>query len=222
MKNRLTVATPHGLVTIIKNISGQRFGRWIALSVYGKSKTGLTMWWCKCDCGNERSVLGTSLCNGASTSCGCRQAEITAQRSLKHGQSPRSGWTAEYRAWTEMVRRCTVPTCKSYKHYGGRGIVFCERWHDFGNFFKDMGSKPSSAHSLERIDVNGNYEPSNCKWATRIEQMRNTTRNHTITVNGQQVCLAEAEEITGVKQDTIRARLRRGRSEAEAILAGHL
>lgn len=116
-----------------------------------------------------------------------------------------------------MHSRCRHRTARSYPNYGGRGIAVCERWGSFENFLADMGPRPSPRHSIDRIDVNGNYEPSNCRWATRIEQARNTRKNRIITVGGATMCLAEWSEMTGVDDATIVNRLDRGWDEWRAV-----
>lgn len=109
-----------------------------------------------------------------------------------------------------MIQRCTNPLMNVYRRYGGRGIRVCDRWMTPDNFFADMGRKPTPAHSLDRIDSNGNYEPGNCRWATAKEQGRNTSRNHFLTFNGETRCVAEWEDHLGFKQGTIKSRVQRG------------
>jgi hypothetical protein len=130
---------------------------------------------------------------------------------LTHGHAARSVRgqpTAEYRIWCNMHRRCKP----NVKNYGARGISVCERWTSFENFVADMGPMPSAHHSLDRKCVEGNYEPGNCRWATKTEQMRNTRANRLIEHNGKTQPLAAWAEEIGMSQDTLRVRLHRGKS----------
>jgi len=118
-----------------------------------------------------------------------------------------------------MRNRCYTPTCKQFKNYGARGITVCERWRDsFENFFADMGLRPSLIHSLDRREVNGNYEPSNCRWATPTEQCLNRRNNHWVEVRGERLVLVEAiRRFAVVARGTVDGRIRRGWSIEEAL-----
>lgn len=120
--------------------------------------------------------------------------------------------------WRSMMRRCTYPKHPAFAHYGGRGITVCERWLVFANFFADMGHKPTSKHSLDRIDNNGDYEPGNCRWATRREQANNTRGNRSVTIAG--ITLTVPQWSRKLKRDpaVIHARLRAGWNPADAVI----
>ena len=129
---------------------------------------------CKCDCGNEKIVMLTNLNNDSTKSCGCLNKELVSNRTKTHGDSG----TPEHKTWKNMKRRCDYEKGSRWKHYGGRGIKVCDRWlNSYENFLKDMGRKPGPEYSIDRINVDGNYEPSNCKWSTPKEQSNNTRRN---------------------------------------------
>lgn len=138
-----------------------------------------------------------------------------------HGQSMTRLRKAspEYVAWAEMIKRCENPNCKSYERYGARGITVCSRWRkDFAAFLADMGPKPSPEHSLDRRDNSGNYDPENCRWATRKEQARNRRTSRLITFNGESKTLAEWGEIRGMNPLTLRIRIHAGWSLEDALM----
>ena len=155
---------------------GRRFGRLLVRNVIaGADRNGWRLWLfeCDCDCGQQTTVPKGSLTGGRTLSCGCFRREVSSVINLKHG---REG-TAEYGIWNAMKMRCTNPRTKSYRNYGGRGISVCDRWmKSFDAFFADMGPRPSKHLTLERVDNEGNYEPSNCIWATRVQQRHNQRR----------------------------------------------
>lgn len=148
------------------DFTGHRYGRLVVIAHAGKNRHGHSLWLCKCECGNEKVLNSVAFRHGNTKSCGCLQSENRTKHGM-HG-SP------EYMTWNSMIQRCENPHSKAYNHYGGRGITVCDRWKDFDNFFQDMGERPSPKYSLDRIDVNGNYEPANCRWTTQQEQVRNT------------------------------------------------
>jgi hypothetical protein len=165
--------------TRLIDITGKRFGRWQVLAVhperrrYGTAcKAVSVLWLCRCDCGTERVVFSCNLRRGLSTSCGCRKREKTRERSTKHGQARRGKVTRAYIRWLSMLQRCFNPNNKCYCYYGARDVTVCIRWLTFENFYADVGDPPPGL-SLDRINVNGDYEPGNCRWATPTEQARN-------------------------------------------------
>jgi hypothetical protein len=154
------------------DISGRKFGRWIVVSTAFSNRRGVIMWNCQCDCGTSRIVSGNQLRRGMSRSCGCLKIEelreIMKYRNLTHGLS----CTPAYRSWTSMKTRCYDRKCRQFKDWGGRGIQVCARWFKFENFLADMGKRPNGL-TLHRINNDGHYMPSNCKWATWKEQASN-------------------------------------------------
>lgn len=151
------------------NLVGVVFGSLKVLE-FAYSANGTHYWLCECDCGGEKIASGRYLAKGATSSCGCNSSRLRPPTNLKHGKSK----TVEYVAWCDMKQRCCNAASDAYADYGGRGIYVCERWlGSFENFLADMGCKPKPEYSLERIDNNGNYQPGNCKWATKTEQMAN-------------------------------------------------
>lgn len=155
------------------DITGQRFGRLTVLQRLEGAKK-YSRWLCACECGREAKVLGDNLRNGRTQSCGCLR--LGCQNAFKHGASRRKKHTPEYRSWTRMLCRCLNRNHKDYHRYGGRGIAVCARWNDFASFLADMGPRPGGGRSIDRINNDGNYELSNCRWATPKEQAQNRRR----------------------------------------------
>jgi hypothetical protein len=160
----------------LRDLTGQKFGR---LTVVRRAedvrfgevgKSSAAAWATVCECGNEFVALSRRLLGGNTRSCGCLRSDVTAAKNATHGQTQ----SAEYNSWRGMVDRCERPAHRSYPYYGARGIRVCERWRtSFEAFLADMGPKPSPTHSIDRIDCNGHYQPDNCRWATKSEQMLN-------------------------------------------------
>ena len=151
-----------------RDMIGRRFGRLVCLRISErKDKTRRLYWWFRCDCGNEKEAAGSSVRYGETPSCGCLHRENVGQ--TVHGMAR----TKLYHVWNSMIQRCHNPKTKRYDCYGGRGIIVCDRWrHSFADFFADMGECPAGL-TIERLNNDGNYEPSNCVWASRHQQARN-------------------------------------------------
>ena len=187
---------------------GQRFGRWVVLAPV-EDKWRMARFLCRCDCGTESVVIGHGLRAGKSKSCGCYRRAVVGQRVWKHGKS----LTPAYRSWSGMKRRCQL---KTMRFYGQRGITMCERWESFENFLADMGERPEGM-TLDRIDPNGNYEPGNCRWATRSEQAINRRSTRLIELDGTKKCLTQWARDLGLSPSTIQTRLDSGWPLREAL-----
>ncbi len=198
----------------LDDLTGRVFGRLTVLRLCGKDKHGKPMWLCRCVCGNETSVRASPLRRGKSRSCGCLARDETVARSRTHGMTG----TPEYDTWRRMKQRCYDETIEGYPHYGGRGIRVCDRWVDsFENFLADMGTRPGPGFTIEREDVNGHYEPTNCVWATVTEQNRNKRTNVHITAYGKTQLAADWSRETGLSHTTISDRLNRGWDPERAV-----
>lgn len=166
------------------NLVGQKFGRLIVILRKDNDQWSHHCWLCQCNCGKEVTVRGNDLRNNRVQSCGCLKTKRNCLSTTK-----------TYYAWADLIKRCNDPNNISYKNYGNRGITVCDRWQEkdkgFCNFLEDMGNPPSKKYSIDRIKNNENYCKSNCRWATRKEQSRNTRRNRLISFNGKTQCLAD-------------------------------
>lgn len=187
-----------------------QFDRWTVIRRAENRWGRVPYWLCRCACGVEKEVHGQRLQEGGSTSCGCSRIGNGNRR--KHGFTR----TRIYKIWSNMLERCHNPKRHVFPYYGGRGIKVCDRWMSFENFLADMGHEPEG-YTLDRIDTNGNYEPDNCRWASRKEQARNTRRNNVISFNGKSLSLSEWEEELGISQKVLCSRLRSGWTPEDAL-----
>ena len=172
-------------------------------------------WNCVCDCGKAVAVHGKYLRTGHTMSCGCLQRDRASEANTTHGRS-RVPCNRAYRSWSSMLGRCMNPNEPCYGRYGGRGIAVCERWRKFEHFFADMGPCPEGL-TLDRRNNEGNYNPCNCRWATRTQQARNRRSSHIITHNGKSLCIAEWSEVLEWPYYIIQNRLRYGWSAERAL-----
>lgn len=206
------------------DLTGKTFGRLTVIKLHDKDRLGNYRWWCRCSCGRELPVRGSSLKIGRARSCGCLQRDRAAEQAKKMGAANlRHGATGtpEWIAWHNIRQRCGNPNAKEYDNYGGRGIKVCDRWQGetgFENFLVDMGSRPSSRHSIDRFpDQNGDYCPENCRWATAKEQQRNRTNNVLLTYNGKEQCLAAWAEEFRLTRRQLWTRIKAGWPMHEAL-----
>lgn len=168
------------------DLTGRRFGRLVAIRDAGADKSRNRTWLCLCDCGKEKVVSSALLKNGNVQSCGC----LSPGYRVRHDPI--------YLTWMSMIARCSNPKINGYKNYGGRGITVCERWLKFENFLADVGEHPGPEFSLDRIDVNGSYEPGNIRWSTQKNQANNRRNNVYIAYQGETKTLTEWCEQLGL------------------------
>ena len=198
----------------IRDLTGQKFGYLTVLRRDGSTNHGNALWLCKCVCGKETIVASSNLIRNFITSCGCKRSETISNKNKKHGKSR----SRIYLLWSRIKVRCTKPNCSHYKNYGGRGITYDSSWEYFENFYKwalDNGYKDNL--TIERIDVNGNYCPENCKWITLKEQAQNRRNTYRINYKGKEYCASELARMFNIKVDTLKKRINSGMSVEDAI-----
>lgn len=197
----------------MKDMSGLKFGRLTVIEFVGYDKYRSAQWKCKCDCGNEVIVDGRCLRRSNTKSCGClnKDSHITHPNHKIHGMSG----TRIYRIWKAMKARCSN---QNDVLYGGRGIIVCDEWKSFVPFYKwAIKNGYDENKSIDRINVNGNYSPDNCRWSLISEQANNKRNNKRITINGETYNALEWSKITGVSYQTIWKRMKKGLSGEELI-----
>lgn len=196
------------------DLTGEKYGRLTVVEFSHRDKNRRYYWSCKCDCGNIVIVSGNNLKSGNTKSCGCLNTLKRIQRKKTHGMYG----TRIYRIWNGMIMRCTNQNIPIYNNYGARGISVCNEWRKFNNFYKwAINNGYSDDLTIDRINNNGNYEPSNCRWVDYIEQANNTRRNLYIEYHGETKTLAQWSRILGFSYDLVKGRLYAGWSFEKAI-----
>lgn len=190
------------------DLTGRKFGRWKVLNFSHMNRHKNTCWLCECECGKRNTVIGTSLTRGHSKSCGCFFRDEVKRRNTTHALSN----TNLHGTWNHMRDRCCNPKHAQYKYYGGRGITVCDEWRkDFLSFYNwAMANGYGEGLTIDRIDNDGNYEPNNCRWATRKEQMNNTSRNIIVFYNAEEMTLQRLCELSGIPYSTLYKRYYKG------------
>lgn len=206
----------YGKAVNFKDITGQTFGRLTVLRYAGKSEDNRAMWECKCSCGTKIVTSGKSLRSGNTKSCGCLNIDKSTSRIVSlnttHGECKTKLW----HIWSGMLSRCESPSTKTNKTYQGKGIKVCEEWHSYETFRDWANSndyKPGL--TIDRIDSDGNYEPNNCRWATKAEQADNRKSTRHFTVDGETHSLAGWARKIGLSDSAIQKAVA-GKTEEEA------
>lgn len=206
----------------VNDICGKRFGRLVVIAPSPHKYKDGTRYICQCDCGNTKEVRRTCLLKGFTKSCGCLRREYA----VEHGTQmmTKHGWykSRPYRIWHLMIDRCENPNTEQYRNYGGRGIGVCREWRESPQAFCEwaVSNGYKDNLTLDRIDVNGNYEPSNCRWITIENQQCNKRNNVLVTYNGKTQCVAEWSRELGLKQHRLYARIKAGWTNPSEILFG--
>lgn len=206
---------PHGNVV---DLTGQVFGALTVLELAEKREGSSRIWWvCRCECGQTIEALGNTLARGMKKACGVDGHNWRPARGQTYIDPNRRTLQPEYKSWTAMKQRCLNPNDDNYSNYGARGIRVCDRWlESFEAFCADMGPRPGGM-SIERNDVNGDYEPGNCRWATAKEQARNKRCTIYVEHDGARVNLAELVERLGLSYSVVKGRLDNGWTLEEAL-----
>lgn len=182
------------------DLTGKRFGSLVVVGLDTGHPGKGTRWICQCDCGNYVSVFSGNIKRGLTRSCGCLRRNKLRKQKTTHGMSK----TRLYMTWNNMIKRCYNKRCLSFKNYGARGITVCEEWKSFEPFYKwAVENGYADDLTIDRIDVNGNYEPSNCRWATKKEQSNNKRSTHYLDYNGKTLTVSDLSKSTGIQKSTI-------------------
>lgn len=198
-----------------KDLTGQKFGRLLVKKHIGSDDNHQALWQCICDCGNEHVATGHNLIRGVCKSCGCLKNELSSARLTKHGESR----SRVYDIWVAMIQRCHNEHHNRYKHYGGRGIVVCDEWRNNPDSFIQWAKNNGYSDDLtiDRIDVNGNYEPENCRWISNFEQQQNRTNSHLIEYEGKTFTISQLARAFQIKPNVLERRLKSGWDVDRAI-----
>jgi hypothetical protein len=201
----------------MRDLVGQTFGFFTVLENEAPSNDGRKACKCVCACGRVLNIRRSSLTTGNTRSCGCKHSELCGNKLLTHGDSRKGKHTSEYRSWSHILDRCNNPSSRDYPRYGGRGIKICESWLVYSNFLADMGRKPDTGYSIERVDNNGNYSPTNCRWATKQQQAENRRTTRLITLNGETRATSYWLRVLQIPRSTYEGRRRRGYTPEQAL-----
>ena len=198
------------------DLTGQKFGRLTVVNRAGTGKDKQVLWLCKCDCGSNCIVFASNLRKGHTKSCGCLQKEATSKANKTHGMRH----SRLYHIWNAMIGRCHRKADRAYPSYGGRGIAVCDEWHSFAGFHSwALAAGYEDGLSIDRIDNDLGYSPSNCRWVTRYVQANNKRSNRCVEYNGETHTIAEWAEILGIKYATLRKRINDGWDVEKAFSA---
>ncbi len=199
----------------VKPLEGQRFGKLLVIRFLGLNISREALWLCRCDCAAEKRAVRKDLVTGDVTSCGCDLIEKRKKAGAVYG-THRMSKHPVYFVWRSMMDRCRLPTHQAWKNYGGRGIKVCKQWHQFQNFWADMGETYTRGLQIERINNDGPYSPKNCRWATCGEQSRNRRTNVYINTPQGRMTVADASRVFQIKGTTLHWRLKNGWSVKRA------
>lgn len=193
--------------------TGNKYGMLTVLEFSHADRQGVSFWLCECECGRKKAMCTTSL--NRAKSCGCLSRLRVSAMNTTHGQK----YHPLYKTWAAMRTRCNNPKGFRWEHYGGRGIKICDRWNDILKFAEDMGPKPSASHSLDRIDVNGNYSPENCRWASRSDQANNKRTSHFLEYKGEIKTISQWSASLNIPLWKFKSQLKKGIADNAVIPA---
>ncbi len=196
-----------------KDITGERYGQLIVICRASAAGERLK-WKCKCECGAQKTINGSAIKSGKTTSCGCAFTERAGKMNFRHGKYK----SRAYSVWEGIIQRCNNQKSTAYENYGARGISVCPEWSQFQQFYKDMGD-PSENTTIERNNNNLGYSKENCRWATRPEQDRNRRTSINITIEKETLCVAQWAARIGVSKGTIYSRIKAGKDPQSALMA---